>query len=148
MREQKKNPVSKATKAAVKEQEKLRIQNQEKDREQTQKMFQEEEYIILNHREEEEDTPQEMQRSLENYISLAKYQYFDCDAIRKDMNLTRAIAQKGEKLLQENKIRLRTLESGYVDNRNDTVGEAIGEGIEGKVSFPVHMIFTRDSMLF
>ena len=109
----------------------------------------EEEYIVLNRQEEEEGTSaEEAQKSLENYTALAGYQYFDCEAIRKDMRLTKAVMQKGEKLLQEKKVVLRSAQSGYVDGRNDTVGEVIGEGREGKTTFPIHMVFTRDTMLF
>ncbi len=110
----------------------------------------EEEYIVLNRQEEDGTAAEEAQYSLENYMALtgSGYQYFNCDAIRKDMRLTRAVTQKGEKLLQEKKVRLRRVDSGYVDGRNDTVGEVIGEGTEGKAPFPIHMVFTRDAMLF
>ena len=110
----------------------------------------EEEYIVLGRQEEDGTAAEEAQYSLEDYMALtgSGYQYFNCEAIRKDMRLTRAVTQKGEKLLQEKKVRLRRVDSGYVDGRNDTVGEVIGEGTEGKAHFPIHMVFTRDAMLF
>ena len=56
------------------------------------------EYIVLNR---QEVLPQEEKAGagLEAYAALSHYQYFDGEQIQKSMNLTKAIRQRGEKLL-------------------------------------------------
>ena len=109
---------------------------------------QEQEYIVLNRQEEETAGEEVPARRLADYTALSKYQYFDPGILRKDMRLTRAILQKGMKLNQEKKVKLTSLESGYVDNRNEVIAEAVGSGSEGRISFPVHIVFNRESVLF
>lgn len=87
---------------------------------------QEQEYIVLNRQEEETAGEEVPARRLADYTALSKYQYFDPGILRKDMRLTRAILQKGMKLNQEKKVKLTSLESGYVDNRNEVIAEAVG----------------------
>ncbi len=108
----------------------------------------EQEYVVLNRQEEDMQQPEKDAHTLEDFISRGKYQYFDVKAIRKDMHLTKAVLQKGEKLYQDKKVRLDQLESGYVDGRNEPVAEAVGEGFDGRTSFPVHIVFDRGSVLF
>lgn len=107
----------------------------------------EQEYIVLN-RQEEEDTPEAGKRSLADYAELGRYQYFDMAAIRKTMRLTKAVAQKAEALCREGKVSLQDVQSGYAQGRSELVGEAVGEGREGKAVFPVHILFNRDSALY
>ena len=106
------------------------------------------EYIVLNRpgQEDEGDAPQE--RQLADYNELARYRYFDCGAIRKNMRLTKAVTQKAEALCREKKITLKDVDCGYAQGREETVGEAVGEGREGKMVFPVHILFKRDSVLY
>ncbi len=106
------------------------------------------EYIVLNRQEEEPSEEEKPGRGTMDYAQLASYQYFNCDAIRKSMRLTTAIERKADKLIQEKKLVLRGVESGYMEGRRETVGEAFGEGTEGKARFPVHMVFIRDDILF
>lgn len=108
----------------------------------------EQEYIVLNQQEDENDSSGKAQRSLADYMAHPQYQYFDCDAIWKDMGLTQAVIRKGEALNREKKVRLRGVESGYMNGKNETVGEAVGGGTEGKSNFPIHVVFDRDSVLF
>lgn len=107
----------------------------------------EQEYVVLNRQAEEGDS-QTGQHSLAEYTRHAGYQYFDCKAIRKEMRLTNAVNQKAEALCREDKISLQEVHSGYVEGRSDMVGEAIGQGKEGKSCFPVHILFNRDSALY
>ena len=104
------------------------------------------EYVVLN-RQEEEDS-RTGQHSLADYSRLARYQYFDCKAIRKEMRLTKAVEQKAESLCRENLISLQEVQTGYMQGHSDIVGEAIGEGKEGKNYFPVHILFNRNSALY
>lgn len=106
-----------------------------------------EEYITLNGQEDDSASGKPV-RKLEDYHVLQKYQYFNAAAILKGMQLTQAITQRGEKLCQEKKIRLEHLESGYVEGHNEVVAEAVGEGSEGKIAFPVHIVFNREGVLF
>ena len=104
------------------------------------------EYVVLNRREEEgEETGQ---RGLEVYEELARYQYFDCQAIGRSMRLTSAVQRKVATVLRDQNVILREVESGYMEGRMETVGEAFGEGREGKLTFPLHMVFTREKVLF
>lgn len=105
------------------------------------------EYIVLNRQEEEEDSSGRKRR-LSDFTNLDRYQYFDSEKIRKDMGLTKAVIQKGEALYREKKVRLRSVESGYMNGNSETVGEAVGGGTEGKTNFPIHMVFDRDSVIF
>jgi len=105
------------------------------------------EYIVLNRREPESDLPERPQKSLEN-LNLDKYQYFDCDRIRNNMQITQAVMKKGRQLYQEKKVVLQKLESGYVEGRNEVVGEAFGVGEEGKNSFNIHLVFDRSEPLY
>ncbi len=107
----------------------------------------EQEYIVLN-RQEEEDSPEAGKRSLADYAELGRYQYFDMAAIRKTMRLTKAVTQKAEALCREDKVSLQDVQSGYAQGRSELVGEAVGEGREGKAVFPVHILFNRDSALY
>ncbi|MCR2046919.1 SNF2 family helicase [Acetatifactor muris] len=106
------------------------------------------EYIVLNRQEEESASSEKAERSLADYMTHSQYRYFDCDAIWKNMELTQAVIRKGEALNQENKVRLRSVESGYMSGKSETVGEAVGGGTEGKTNFPIHIVFDRDSVLF
>jgi len=104
------------------------------------------EYIVLNGQEDEAEPAQ--QGRLADYEELSTYQYFDCGAIRDSMHLTNAVRMKADKLCQDNKVTLDEVESGYMNGRVETVGEAFGEGRDGKTVFPVHMVFNRNSVLF
>ncbi len=106
------------------------------------------EYIVLNRQEEDPAEGDEPEGRRPGYWEPAKYQYFSTGAMRKDMRLTKAITQKGEKLREEGKVSLTRIDSGYVDGRNDLIAEAIGTGREGRTEFPVHMVFNRDSVLY
>lgn len=108
----------------------------------------EQEYIILNRQEEDDSASEESVRKLAGYNALGKYQYFNADILQKSMRLTQAITQKGEKLCQEKKIRLDTLDCGYVEGRNELIAEAVGEGRENRSSFPIHIVFNREEVLY
>lgn len=112
-----------------------------------QKTEEEQEYIVLN-RQEQEDQEQAGQKRLADYTELARYRYFDCKAILKDMRLTQAVTKKAEALYLEKKVSLKDMETGYAEGRSEVVGEAVGEGREGKNVFPVHILFKRDSVLY
>ncbi len=107
----------------------------------------EQEYIVLN-AQATEDEPEAEKRRLADYTELSRYQYFDCKAIRKDMRLTKAVTQKAEALCREKKITLKDVDCGYAEGRSETVGEVIGEGKEGKYTFPIHILFNRNSALY
>ena len=118
----------------------------EKELHQGQTEEQTQEYIILNR--QEEDGSGEPVRRLADYNALAQYQYFDARILQKDMRLTQAIRQKGKKLYEDKKVRLQSLESGYVEGRNEVIGDAVGDGMEGRISFPLHIVFNREEVLF
>ena len=122
------------------------VQGIEKE-EDGQESIREQEYVVLN-RQEDTAAAEETTSSLADYASLENYQYFEPDILWKDMRMTKAIRQKGQKLYQEKKVRLTSLESGYVEGRSEVIAEAIGDGMEGKISFPVHIVFNRESVLF
>ncbi len=105
------------------------------------------EYIVLNYQEIDSEEEQRGKR-LADYETLSKYQYFDAEAIRDSMRLTNVVGMRAQKLCEEQKIELNEVESGYMDGRLETVGEAFGEGKEGRNVFPVHMVFNRNSVLF
>lgn len=105
------------------------------------------EYILLN-RQEESGTEDRPGRNSPDYEEMAKYQYFDCVAIENSMRITSAVKRKARNLLQEKKIMLRDVDSGYMEGVRETVGEAFGEGTEGKSRFPVHLVFTRTEVLY
>ena len=66
------------------------------------------EYVVLNRREEEgEETGQ---RGLEVYEELARYQYFDCQAIGRSMRLTSAVQRKVATVLRDQNVILREVE--------------------------------------
>lgn len=104
------------------------------------------EYIVLN--QEDSSGAEKPREGTMDYAELAKYQYFDCNAIRKSMRLTDAVERKADMLLREKKVTLREVESGYMQGRLETVGEAFGEGVDGRNRFPVHMVFARRELLF
>lgn len=105
------------------------------------------EYIVLNR---QEVLPQEEKAGagLEAYAALSHYQYFDGEQIQKSMNLTKAIRQRGEKLLLEGRVSLQEVETGYIQNHGEMVGEATGAGTEGRNTFPLRMVFSRDEVLY
>jgi len=106
------------------------------------------EYIILNRQEEESAPSARPAGGSAEHLELARYQYFDCDEIRKNMRLTRAVSLKGEKLYQDRKVALQKVDSGYIEGRSEIVGEAFGSAGEGRLTFPLHMVFTRDTPLY
>ena len=106
------------------------------------------EYIVLNRQDGETDLPEDSVRKMEDYEELSKYRYFDNNAIWKSMGLTKAIRDKGKELYQKKAVTLQAVNSGYLENMDGTMGEALGEGKEKKISFPIHMVFSRDSVLF
>lgn len=103
------------------------------------------EYIVLNR--QDTDIVEGQEHTLAEYMALPRQQYFDCDSILKSMRLTQAVTRKGERLCRENKIRLDKVVSGFVDGKDETVGEAIGEGIDGRNSFRISILFDRESAL-
>ncbi len=105
----------------------------------------EQEYRILNQQEEipeKEIDPKKRERQL----SLSGYQYFDFEAIRRSMNVTTAALRKAEALKE--KLTITEKQSGFGDGLDSTVGEVFGEAREGRSTFPVHMVFARDRVLF
>lgn len=114
----------------------------------------EDEYIILN-RQEEEETQEELTVQEEalpvkkvNPEQLEKYRYFDCEAIRRNMRLTKAVLQKGQKLCQEQKIRFEDVVSGFTEEVDEMMVVASGEGREGNSRFPIQLGFSRTQVLF
>ncbi len=109
----------------------------------------EEEYVVLNRQEEPEVSGQaDAVRQRAAGEDLRYYQYFDCDAVRRGMRFTAANVRKGKRLLEEGKVSLHDLESGYTDDRMEVICEAQGEGREGRTSFPLQFVFSRDQVLF
>ena len=109
----------------------------------------EEEYVVLNRQEEPEVSGQaDAARQRAAGEDLRYYQYFDCDAVRRGMRFTAANVRKGKRLLEEGKVSLHDLESGYTDDRMEMICEAQGEGREGRTSFPLQFVFSRDQVLF
>lgn len=106
------------------------------------------EYIILNRQEEDPDTGERVGRNPAVQEELATYEYFNWNEIRKSMNLTQAITKKGMDLYRNDKVKLDKIECGYSEGRSDVIGEAYGSAGEGKLSFPLHMAFCRDTALF
>lgn len=105
----------------------------------------EQEYMILNQQEEipeQEIDPKKRERQL----SLSGYQYFDFEAIRRSMNVTTAALRKAEALKE--KLTITEKQSGFGDGLDSVVGEVFGEAREGRSTFPVHMVFARDRVLF
>ena len=105
------------------------------------------EYIVLNHREEPEESENMRPVSAES-AELAQYQYFDCREIQKNMRLTNAVKLKAQKLFQEKKVVLDSLESGYLEGKNEVVAEAFGTAEEGRKAFPLKMVFSRSNSLY
>ncbi len=126
-------------------QEALSVQEQAPDKAQQEY---EREYIVLNRQEEESDTAPKPRPVSADDMDIVRYQYFDYEEIRKKMRLTSAIIKKAEKLCQDKKVELQKIERGYVEGRNEMVCEVFGTGGEGKLSFPLHMAFERERILF
>lgn len=104
-------------------------------------------YIILNRQEEaeSEDASNAGKSGMVAYERLSKYRYFLGESIEENMRLNTSTRKKAEKLLKEKKVILRGVETGYIENRNDIVGEAFGEAVEDGASFPLHLVFGRTS---
>ncbi len=110
----------------------------------------EEEYIVLN-RQEEETAPESGESSdktWENYAELDKYQYFDAKQWKESMHMLQSVIRGGEGLVAKGKVKLYDLNTGYGENNDGMLAEATGEGIEGKKSFPMRMVFSRDKVLY
>jgi len=105
----------------------------------------EKEYIILNRREEESEEPRH--GKIEN-LDLTQYQYFNCDEMQKSMRLTKAVMQKAQELYQKRRIVLDKVESGYVEDRDEVIGEVCGTARDEKSTFRLHMVFTRNTVLY
>lgn len=104
-------------------------------------------YIILNPQEEnaaEGDKPQEAKK----YEDLSGYQYFDFDKIQKSMRLTEAQTRRSREVLDKNLVSFTEADSGFVNDVDGMVMEAVGEGIQGKSSFPIRIGFDRTRMLY
>ena len=66
----------------------------------------ENEYIVLN-RQEESAVSEKDSQSTENYTQLSQYQYFDFEAIQKNMRLTEAKMRKAKEVLTQNLVTIK-----------------------------------------
>lgn len=78
-----------------------------------------------------------------------KYQYFRLAAIREDMQLDAVSMRTGMKLIEENKIELKNISTGYLDNyEEDFVAQLEGVGKEGRKNpFRVSLLVSRDGIV-
>lgn len=109
---------------------------------------QEKEFIVLNRQEDEAEVSKKLQNNVEANWKLAQYEYFDWKEIYKSMRVTQAIVKKGEALYQNNVISLDDVDCGYMEGRNDVIGEAYGSVGEGRTAFPMRLVFDRTSSLY
>lgn len=105
------------------------------------------EYIVLN-RQEDEGSENEIGKIWADYSELDRYQYFDGEAVRKSMHLLQSISHSGEELLKKGMVQLREVGTGYTDGQTEMIAEAFGVGREGKKEFPLHLVFSRNKILF
>ena len=106
------------------------------------------EYIVLNRQEDEGTSEGEIGKVWADYSELDRYQYFDGEAVRISMHLLQSISRSGEELLKKGMVRLRELNSGYTDSQTEMIAEAFGDGREGNKEFPLHLVFSRNKVLF
>ena len=111
-------------------------------------MSQEEEYIVLNRQEDEGESEDETAKKWADYSELERYQYFDCKAVRRSMHLLQAVSHSAEELVQKKMVQIRDLNTGYTDRLDEMIAEVFGDGREGKREFPLHIVFTRDKVLY
>lgn len=107
----------------------------------------ENEYIVLN-RQEESAVSEKDSQSTENYTQLSQYQYFDFEAIQKNMRLTEAKMRKAKEVLTQNLVTIKEVNSGFSDEADGMMGEVTGEGYQGKNFFPIHVVFDRKKILY
>ncbi len=108
---------------------------------------QEQEYIVLNGQ-EETDSEYGAENAGADSGELERYRYFNADVIVKSMNLLQSVAREGERLVQDGRVTLSELQGGYGDMYNEMIAEAIGEGRDGKKRFPLHIVFSRDKIIY
>ena len=82
-----------------------------------------------------------------NNVDLKNYVYFQKDRIWKDMNFPQRIVQTAKKIIRDKKIKLEQVNVGYIEFEENVIGEVIGTGDDGKLSFPIQIRFNRDEVL-
>lgn len=105
------------------------------------------EYIVLNRQEEAGEQEKNPHRA-KNYESLSEYQYFDFDAIKKSMHLTEQQVRKSEELLDKKLVSITGTDSGFGDESSNMLVEVVGEGQQGRNTFPLQLVFDRKSVLY
>lgn len=75
------------------------------------------------------------------------YQYFDIDSIRKDLELTPGVMEKGEEYLLSKKLVVESMDVGYFEQMDD-MGVHVHANAEYRgYRSPVDVIFNRDTVL-
>ena len=105
------------------------------------------EYIVLNRQEDEGPSEHEVRKSLADYAQLDQYQYFDGSSVRKSMHLLQSVIRGGEELVKRDMVQLEEVGTGYAEDYEEMIAEAVGNGREGKNVFPLHLVFTRNKVL-
>lgn len=106
------------------------------------------EYIIMNRDREGEPPALKAPRQMQNSRFLEEYRYFDHVAIRSSMGLTQAAVKKGRELCEKEQVVLKEVEAGYGQYDDELLGEAIGQGKEGKKTFPIQIVFSRKEIRY
>lgn len=90
---------------------------------------------------EEHIPPQRFMQELE------QYRYFDCDNIRRDLQISGTAMKQAFTLCEKGEIRLDDIDFGYSDYSDGQIVEAHGTGYEGKNLFRVEMVFDRENAI-
>lgn len=89
---------------------------------------------------EEDMDPEDADRRLS---TLEKYAYFKGEKIRNSVKISKDTQNKGRELLEQGKILLNEITSGYERNSGEVLGEMNAIGEEKNRDFPMRLIFSQ-----
>lgn len=77
-----------------------------------------------------------------------EYSYFDCGKIRKSCGFSEKTLQTAKKLEKNGLVVFKEISTGYLDGESEQVGSVEATGKEGKMAFPMRLMFSRSKVLY
>lgn len=106
---------------------------------------QEKEYSLLGEAWEEES--EETDKNSRNIAALEQYNYFNIASIRKSVQVSKVLYEKGAKLIEEGKLQVEKVISGYSGYNDVITGQISAIGKTLRTEFPVVLTFSRSEVL-
>lgn len=106
----------------------------------------EQQYTRLGGSWEEEEDGAASENGNSEIQNLEDYRYFDGSRIRQYMKAPQKIVLEGQRLCANDKIRIKSIFTGFTSGLQERIGQMDAVGYEGKQEFPIRILFSRNAI--